>query len=222
MRTRVLKPGFFTNEQLAECEPLARILYAGLWCFADKNGCFEWRPKKMWVKILPFQSPQELNSLLEQLVREKLIIKYSDNGNDYGYIPTFLEHQSPHQRESESKIPLPEKHNLGCHAVYIHKQVQVYKNKYGEFENVKLSEEEFTKLESKLGSKTTSQYIEKLSGYIASKNKKYKSHYATILNWWRKDGGEERKQKKEPGCRKCLTYIRGMNLDDKGLCERCR
>ena len=30
-------------------------------------------------------------------------------------------------------------------------------------------------------------YIEKLSSYIASKGKKYKSHYATILNWSRKD-----------------------------------
>ena len=54
---------------------------------------------------------------------------------------------------------------------------------YGEFKNVKLSKEEYHKLEQA----NLLPYIEKLSSYMASKNKKYKSHYATILNWSRKD-----------------------------------
>ena len=29
-RLRTIKPAFFTNEQLAECSPYARLLYAGL------------------------------------------------------------------------------------------------------------------------------------------------------------------------------------------------
>ena len=54
---------------------------------------------------------------------------------------------------------------------------------YGEFQNVKLTKEEYHKLEQA----NLLPYIEKLSSYMASKNKKYKSHYATILNWSRKD-----------------------------------
>lgn len=57
------------------------------------------------------------------------------------------------------------------------------KNIYGEFKNVKLTEEEYHKLEES----NLLPYIEKLSSYIASKNKKYKSHYATILNWSRRE-----------------------------------
>ena len=57
------------------------------------------------------------------------------------------------------------------------------KSKYGEFENVLLTEEEYHKLEES----NLLPYIEKLSSYIASKGKKYKSHYATILTWSRKD-----------------------------------
>lgn len=57
------------------------------------------------------------------------------------------------------------------------------KNKYGEFQNVLLTENEYRKLEKS----NLLSYIEKLSSYIASKGKKYKSHYATILNWYRKD-----------------------------------
>ena len=63
---------------------------------------------------------------------------------------------------------------------------EIIKEKFGEFENVLLSADEFQKLKSKLGSETEG-YIERLSSYIASSGKKYKSHYATILSWTQKD-----------------------------------
>ena len=63
--------------------------------------------------------------------------------------------------------------------------IDIY-NFYGEFKNVKLTKEEYAKLEKS----NLLPYIEKLSSYIASKGKKYKSHYATILNWSRKEHKE--------------------------------
>lgn len=63
---------------------------------------------------------------------------------------------------------------------------EIIKEKFGEFENVRLSTDELQKLKSKLGAETES-YIERLSSYIASSGKKYKSHYATILSWTQKD-----------------------------------
>lgn len=64
---------------------------------------------------------------------------------------------------------------------------EIYKEKYGEFKNVLLTEEEYHKLEQA----NLLPYIEKLSSYMESKGKKYKSHYATILNWTRRDKKEE-------------------------------
>lgn len=61
-------------------------------------------------------------------------------------------------------------------------------NIYGEFKNVKLTDEEYKKLEEK----NLLPYIEKLSSYIASKGKRYKSHYATILTWSRKNNTIEK------------------------------
>jgi len=58
--------------------------------------------------------------------------------------------------------------------------------KYGEFKNIKLTEEEFNKLIEKLGDKNTSILIEELSSYLKSTGKRYASHYATLLNWARR------------------------------------
>ena len=66
-------------------------------------------------------------------------------------------------------------------------QKKLYKRKYGEFENIVLTDEEYQKLKDKLGTEVD-RFIESLSGYLESHKKKhYDSHYATILNWKRRD-----------------------------------
>ena len=57
-------------------------------------------------------------------------------------------------------------------------------------EVVFLTDIEYNKLIEELGEPLTKEYIKDLSLYIQSKGKKYKSHYATILTWHRKDGKE--------------------------------
>jgi hypothetical protein len=46
-RTRQIKPGFFKNDELAELPIEARLLFAGLWTIADREGRLEDRPKKI-------------------------------------------------------------------------------------------------------------------------------------------------------------------------------
>lgn len=65
------------------------------------------------------------------------------------------------------------------------KPTKPVKHKYGEYANVLLSDAEMDKLKAEFPD--LEQRIERLSGYIASTGKKYKSHYATIRNWARKD-----------------------------------
>ena len=60
------------------------------------------------------------------------------------------------------------------------------KSTYGDFENVVLSDEEYKKLSEKFGS-SLEERINDLSYYLESKPVKYKSHYAVILNWARRD-----------------------------------
>lgn len=66
--------------------------------------------------------------------------------------------------------------------------IEISKKKYGEFVNVMLTGEEYEKLVDSLGDIGAGEYIERLSAYLAQNDRRYKSHYATMLNWWRKDG----------------------------------
>jgi hypothetical protein len=59
---------------------------------------------------------------------------------------------------------------------------------YGLFQNVKLTRSEHAKLVESFGESGAQHRIENLSSYVASKGKKYSSHYATLLVWERKNG----------------------------------
>ncbi len=64
------------------------------------------------------------------------------------------------------------------------------KGTYGsEFKKVKLTDDEYGKLVERLGKDSAADYIDRLDGWLAEGHRK-KSHYATILNWWRKDNNE--------------------------------
>ena len=67
------------------------------------------------------------------------------------------------------------------------------KHKHGEYNNVLLTDEELEKLQEEYPD--YKERIERLSSYVASTGKSYKSHYATIRNWARKDA-EKPKVKK--------------------------
>ena len=113
-RSRNIKPGYFKNDKLAECDPLARILFAGLWCEADRDGKLEARPKRIKAACLPYDDC-DVDALLEQLATRRFIIRYTANGESYVAIPGFKKHQNPHVREVASVIPDPSgaEHDLG-------------------------------------------------------------------------------------------------------------
>lgn len=61
------------------------------------------------------------------------------------------------------------------------------KEAYGEFGNVKLTAAELDKLAARWTPNQVFQEIEALSAYQRSKGKRYADHYATLLNWLKRD-----------------------------------
>jgi uncharacterized phage protein (TIGR02220 family) len=112
MRSRNIKPGFFKNDLLAECDPLARILFTGLWCLADREGRVEYRAKKIKAELLPYDNCN-VDKLLTQLSDKNFITIYTVNNENYIEITAFLKHQTPHIKEQASTIPAPDKNQTG-------------------------------------------------------------------------------------------------------------
>lgn len=109
-RARNIKPGFFKNDLLAECSPLARIMFAGLWCIADRAGRLECRPKRIKAEVLPYDDC-DIEALLYELIEYGFIVAYSSNDIQYIQILNFEKHQNPHKNEHKSTIPAPEKYS---------------------------------------------------------------------------------------------------------------
>lgn len=107
MRARNIKPGFFKNEILCSMEPLARILFAGLWCIADRDGKLEDRPLRIKAELLPYDNC-DAEALLSLLNDRGFIKRYEHEGCKYIIILHFKEHQTPHWQEKESSIPNPD------------------------------------------------------------------------------------------------------------------
>lgn len=103
-RTRNIKPGFFLNDELAEIEPLGRLLFAGLWTIADREGRLEDRAKKIKAEVLPYDDC-DIDALLNKLQEHGFIQRYQVEGAKYIQICTFSKHQVPHIKEKASEIP---------------------------------------------------------------------------------------------------------------------
>jgi hypothetical protein len=122
-RARLIKPGFYKNEQLAECSLLARFIFPGLWMLADRRGRLEDRPKRMKADLLPYDAA-DVDTLLDELAAAGLLVRYSVDVVRLVQIVSFEKHQKCHAREVDSALPAQpercldddgclEKHNLG-------------------------------------------------------------------------------------------------------------
>jgi hypothetical protein len=105
-RARNIKPGFYKNEDLAECDVWTRFIFPGLWMMADRNGRLEDRPKRIKAEILPFDAV-DVEPLLRELAAHQFIQRYEVGGVRYIQILRFSAHQTPHYSEKESGIPGP-------------------------------------------------------------------------------------------------------------------
>lgn len=106
-RARNLKPGFFHNADLVELPVETRLLFAGLWTLADREGRIIDRPKQIKMEIYPADS-FDVDSLLQQLHDSGFIIRYEVNKIKYIQVLNFLKHQNPHYQEKVSVIPPPD------------------------------------------------------------------------------------------------------------------
>ncbi len=105
-RKRQLDPDFFLNEDLGRMDPRGQLLFAGLWCLADREGKLEDKIGKIKASVHPYRKC-DIDNLLEVLVEKDFILRYEVNNVRYIIIPKFKKYQHIHPHESKSRIPNP-------------------------------------------------------------------------------------------------------------------
>jgi len=105
-RTRALKPGFFKNDQLCSLPALTRLLFAGLWTLADREGRLLDRPKQIKAELFPYDA-LNVDKALGQLAESGFIVRYEVAGERCIVVRNWHRHQRPHPREEASTLPAP-------------------------------------------------------------------------------------------------------------------
>lgn len=106
-RARNIKPSFFENEDLGELNPLSRLLFIGMWTISNFKGCFEYRPKRLKVQLLPYDDC-DIEQLVINLDKSGFISIYSVQGQRYIKVLNFTKHQNPHKNERDSGSEIPD------------------------------------------------------------------------------------------------------------------
>ena len=106
-RARNIKPSFFTNDDLGDLAPLARLLFIGMWTIADFKGCFEYKPKRLKVQLLPYDEC-DIEQIVTTLEQSRFITIYTVQGQRYIKVLNFNKHQNPHKNEKEGGSEIPD------------------------------------------------------------------------------------------------------------------
>lgn len=210
MPNRIIKESICVSDSIDKLTWFEECLFYRLIVNCDDFGRFDGRIAVVKNRLFPLKDNVTLKAVadgINKLVSVELVALYEFEGRPYLYLPTWNDHQNI--RAKRSKYPAPEDSvnadDIICKQMNSNASKcsrnpnpnpnpnpntrttrEVSRHTHGRYENVLLTDEEFEKLKEEFPSDYLDR-IERLSEYIASSGKKYKSHLATIRAWAKKD-----------------------------------
>lgn len=84
-RIRTIKPEFWSSEQIVECSPIARLLFVGLWNFADDAGVIPRRPRTIKMQVFPGDdcTVDDVENWLAELEMARLVGRFTAENVEY-------------------------------------------------------------------------------------------------------------------------------------------
>ena len=93
-RIRTIKPEFWTDETIVRLPFQARLLFIGMWNFADDAGALEYSPDRIGLQVLPAEHDCDISGLIDLLVAAGLVDYWVDeNGTQAITITNWNKHQ---------------------------------------------------------------------------------------------------------------------------------
>lgn len=112
-RIRTIKPEFWIDEKIVDLDPWARLLFIGMWNFADDHGYLDDKPKRIKMQIFP-NDDVEVEKLITELVAAELITPYDSPIGPVLYVRNWSRHQRvdrPAQRRFSEDSLSPREHS---------------------------------------------------------------------------------------------------------------
>ena len=91
-RIRSIKPEYWSDDSVTACSMPARLLFIGLWNFADDAGNLDRSAAQIKARVFPVDRVN-CEPLVNELLTHGLLREYSVTGRKYLNIPGFVEHQ---------------------------------------------------------------------------------------------------------------------------------
>ncbi|MCE0723989.1 hypothetical protein [Legionella resiliens] len=107
-RNRMIKPEFWTSEQILNCSPMARLLFIGILNYADDNGIHPASAKTLKAEIFPADDiPIEaIKGFVNELIQQSLLREYAVNDKSFWLITGWKTHQKIER--PKYRYPLPQ------------------------------------------------------------------------------------------------------------------
>lgn len=94
-RIRTIKPRYWDDVKVGKISRDARLLFIGMWTFADDLGVIVAEPVWLKSKIFPYDPVQlqQFERWLDELVKNGFISLLSHRSERFYYLPSFVRHQ---------------------------------------------------------------------------------------------------------------------------------
>lgn len=106
MRTRLIRPSFFTDETMAGLSVATRYVYMGLWTLCDDAGYFELKPRQMAAAIFPYDGQAKRQKLVDTAIADLAAarrLRPLDCGI-HGVVPTLPKHGAKGGSKAETYL----------------------------------------------------------------------------------------------------------------------
>ena len=101
-RIRTIKPDFWTDESIVELEMWERLLFIGLWNFADDQGFIHYSPKRIKMQVFPADDVEVSRGLARLL--ESSLLEAFDILSSPGAVLLRIRGWDRHQRVSNPAL----------------------------------------------------------------------------------------------------------------------
>lgn len=108
-RIRTIKPEFCVSEQLSDCSPSARLVFALMWMFCDDQGIHPAKVKKLRGEVFPLDddiTTSMVAAWVSELLAVDLLHEYEVSGERYWIITGWAKHQKIDKPTSKYPLPL--------------------------------------------------------------------------------------------------------------------